>query len=101
MQFADEIVNIDGINIKDFVEDILNAIKKRHFEATDDLCSPDVTNVIGRTKVHSALKSEKMQFWEVALKLTLLKFFFERSGRSTCGGVKKKFSKKFRFQPLR
>ena len=76
MQFADEIVNIDGINIKDFVEDILDAIKKRHFEATDDLCSPDVTNVIGRTKVHSALKSEKNAILGGSTKINAFEIFF-------------------------
>ena len=35
MQFADKIVNIDGINTKNFVVNIFDAIKKRHLVATD------------------------------------------------------------------
>ena len=51
MQFTDEIVNFDGINIKDFVIDIFDAIKKTHFEVTDVLCcSPDITNDVIRRK---------------------------------------------------
>ena len=35
MQFADKIVNIDGINTKNFVVNIFYTIKKRHFETTN------------------------------------------------------------------
>ena len=76
MQFADEIVNIDGIKTKDFVVYILDAIKKRHFEATDDLCSPDVTNVIGPTKVQSALKFEKNAILGGRTKINAFEIFF-------------------------
>ena len=69
MQFADKIVNIDGINTKNFVVNIFDTIKKRHFETTNcsllrmlQICDKDEIMYLVHTNRYS--KSQKSAIWE-------------------------------------